>query len=119
MWKTTLFLNILLLALFWLLSLTAISPAYNLMVQYVESKIALPIFTDFAFQVRPFAWIIPFLWAVVTLFFSKWISKQPEDKRNNYPAAHTSVTLCMGIAMLIFFLLAGILPILKIGTIFN
>lgn len=80
---------------------------------------AMPVVTFLAIQVRPFFWIVPLIWAVLTFLFGKWISKKPEDKRNAYLTAHLSVTLCLGFAMLIFFSIAGILPILKIGAALN
>lgn len=115
-WKFTLCGNILILAMLWLLSLVAITPTYNHLVQYAESSQSLPILTDFAIQVRSFTGIIPLIWAVLTIFFGKWASRQPENKRCEYLVMHTSLTLCLGLAMLIFFSLAGILPVLKIGA---
>jgi len=44
------------------------------------------------------------------------MQRQTETKRGEYLMAYASVTLGIGFAMLLFFSLAGILPILKIGA---
>jgi uncharacterized membrane protein (Fun14 family) len=115
MWKITLYSNILILTLFWLLSMVVITPAYNHLVQYAETQMALPIITDYAIQVRYLIGIIPLSWAILTMFYGKWLSKQADSKLGQCLVAHTSVTLVIGLAMLVTFSLAAILPILKIG----
>ncbi len=116
MWILVLVCNILILILFWLLSWVVISPANNLLVQYANAEqIALPIFTDFAIQLQSYAASIPLIWAIITCIFGLKISGQKENKRNTWLLAHTSFTLCIGLSLFLFFLLSGILPILRIG----
>jgi hypothetical protein len=116
MWKITLSCNVLVLTLLWLLSLVAITPAYNHLVQYAETNQALPILTDFAIRVRHLAIVIPLSWAVFTLASAKRMQCQTDASRGEYLMLHISVTLGVGLAMLLFFSLAGILPGLKFGA---
>ncbi len=116
MWKITLFCNILILSLLWLLSMVAITPAHNMLVQYAEMGVVFPLLTDYAIQVRSFMGIVPLGWTILTVFYGKWVSKQADSKRNEYLASHITVTLVLGLSMLLFFSLAGILPILKISA---
>jgi hypothetical protein len=119
MWKITLCCNILILTLLWLLSLVAITPAYNHLVQYAETSQALPILTDFAIRVRLPAIVIPLSWAGFTFALAKRMQRLLDNKRHEYLMAHISVTLGVGLAMLLFFSLAGILPILKFGAVMH
>ena len=112
MWKFTLFFNIFILALFWMLAMVAITPAHNNLVQYAEIVGVLPILTDQAIQARSIIGLIPLSWAVLTLFWGR----QTDYKRNAHVAAHTSVTVLLGLVLFFFYALAGILPILKIGA---
>jgi hypothetical protein len=115
MWKITLCCNVLILILLWLLSMVIITPAYNHLVQYAETQMALPILTDYAIQLRYLIGIIPLSWAVLSIVYGKWLSKQADGKLGQCLVAHTSITLVIGFAMLVIFSLAAILPILKIG----
>lgn len=117
MWKLTLGCNVLVLALFWLLSQVAITPAHNLLVQYTETGVALPIVTDVAIQVRSLTAALPLIWAIITLIIGRHLQHHAAEKRHEWLAAHTSTTLCLGLLLLLFFSLAGILPVLKIGSV--
>ena len=117
MWKITLFFNIVVLVLFWILSQVAITPIHNLLVQYAETGVDLPILTDFAIQLRTPSLIIPLAWVVLTLVVGRRMRNQAVDVRQEWLSAHTSITLCLGLATLIFFALAAILPILKISAV--
>ena len=118
MWKLTLVFNIFILFLFWLLSWVAITPAYNLLVQYGDAyQVALPIFTDLAIQFRSYTALIPLAWVIVTFVLGTKMSAQDEGRRNEWLLAHTSLTLCIGLSLFLFYLLSGILPILKIGAV--
>ncbi len=119
MWKVSLFCNILILSLLWLLSQVVITPVHNLFFQYAETGMALPILTDFAIQLRSPSAAIPLTWIVFTFFYGRWMKNQTADKRNEWLSFHTSLTLCIGLLVLLFFSLAGILPILKIGYSLN
>lgn len=115
----TLGFNVLILVLFWLLSFVVISPVHNLFFQYAESNQALPILTGIAMQVRLLAGIVPLGWAVITIVLWKRLSNRSEARHNSFTIAHTSVTLLLGLALLLFFSIAGILPFLKISTVFQ
>ena len=117
MWKITLFCNVMVMVLLWLLSMVVITPAHNLLVVYAEIHTELPKLTDIAIQARPLAGVIPLIWAVLTLLFARWLGKQTDSRCYDYMLAHTSLTLVIGLAEFLFFLLAGILPLLKIGAI--
>jgi len=116
MWRITLFFNVLVLALFWVLSQVAITPAHNLLVQYAETGADLPLLTDFAIRARSASAFVPFAWAVLTFFLGRHIQAQAETKRSEWLSLHLSLSLILGLAILLFFALAGILPILKIGA---
>lgn len=117
MWKVTLFCNIILLALLWFLSYVIITPVYNHLVQYSEAAMDVPILTGFAMKIQDISGIIPLIWLFFTIIFGKILSSQSENKRNEWIATHTSLTLCLGFTILLFFTVATILPILLIGAI--
>lgn len=116
MWRLSLVCNVVVMVLLWLLSEVAVTPAYNLLVQYGETGSALPMLTDIAFQVRPYARVLPLLWLVITLLWGRWIGRQPVERRTQGVVVHTSATLCVGLLLLLFFAIAGMLPALKIGA---
>lgn len=111
--------NVLVLFMFWLLAQVAVTPAHNLLVQYAETGVALPILTDFAIQARSLSAGIPLTWAIITIIFRKRICGEDQSTRSNLLALHSSVSLLLGLVILFFFALAGILPVLKIGAVFD
>jgi hypothetical protein len=117
MWKITLCLNVVALFLLWLLAQVVITPINNLFVQYAETKIAIPILTDFAIQHASLTAAIPIGWGIITLFYGWQMRKMEKQKRNEYLSLHSSATLCAGLLVILFFSLAAILPILKIGSV--
>jgi hypothetical protein len=118
-WKINLGCNILILFLFWILSLVAITPAYNLFVQYGQAGTALPTMTDLVIQTRFLSSGIPLIWAILTVYWGTRMDNQTEVKRNERLLLHTSVTISLGLAMLFIFSLAGTLPFLKIAALID
>jgi len=116
MWKLTLCFNVFVLILFWLLSQVAITPVHNLLVRYAETGTALPILTDFAIRLRGWSQLIPWFWIAFTLTLAFRIKNRAETIRNEWLCFHTSLSVCIGLLLLFFFGLAGILPALKIGA---
>lgn len=116
MWKIALVCNVLISALLWLLAMVAITPAHNLLVLYAERDLPLPMLTDYAIQARPLTGLVPLAWAIFSVFFWKWLGKQRDARRVEGLIAHGAVSLLLGFTLLFFFMLAGILPILKIGA---
>jgi hypothetical protein len=116
MWKITLCCNIFILSLLWLLAQVAIIPANSFLVQYTETMMALPILTDFTIRVRSLTGAIPIIWAIFTLLLGWQMRKQTTQRRNECLLTHTSVTVCIGLVLVLFFSLAGLLPILRIGS---
>lgn len=116
MWRVTLVSNLLILTLLWLLSLVAITPAHNLLVQYADTIQVLPILTDWAIQFRPLTLSIPLFWAAATLMLGLKLARFTPERRSEYLSAHTSLTLTIGLTLFLLYLLAGILPLLKIGA---
>ena len=116
MWKLTLCFNVLVLALFWILSQVAITPVHNLLVTYAETGADLPILTDFAIQSRSASIFIPAAWAVFAMFLGRQLQSHAETKRSEWLLLHLSLSLLLGLSMFFFFTLAGILPFLKIGV---
>ena len=119
MWILILAGNSLIMSLLWVLSEIAVTPAYNLMVQYADSHLALPILTDWAFQFRPYGRMFPLIWAALTVLWGWRACSMPKQERGEWLMAHLSITLSVGLMQLAFFVLAGILPILKIGWAIN
>ncbi len=119
MWKINLCTNILVLLLLWLLSQVAVTPSHNLLVQYAEAGVSLPILTDFAFRIQRLTAIIPLLWIVFTFILGSKLQKQTAEKRNGWLSLHSSVSLCIGFLLVIFFSIAGILPFIKFNTFIN
>lgn len=116
MWKFVLLLDVLILALLWMLSMVAITPAHNLLVLYAEQDLVLPLLTDYAIQARSMTGALPLVWAILTLPMGKWLATQTESRRLEGLMLHAAVSLLLGLALLFVYGLAGILPILKIGA---
>ncbi|MDD2469239.1 MAG: hypothetical protein PHI97_35210 [Desulfobulbus sp.] len=116
MWKLTLCCNVLLLFICWILSLITITPAHNLLVVYSETVVELPILTDLAIRYRPLTVCVPLVWAILTILLVRRLVNCPEAKRNGWIALHLSCSLVLGLGMFTVFILAGILPVLKIGA---
>lgn len=116
MWKISIYCNALVLLLFWILGQVVITPIENLLVRYAETKLELPILTDFAIQMSTPSLAIPIIWAILSVIIGRRISGQSDGNCHSWVSLHTSITLCLGLIMLIFFSLAAILPILKIGA---
>lgn len=117
MWILILACNSVIVLLLWLLSEIAVTPAYNLMVQYADSHMALPILTDWAFQLRPYGRIFPLIWAAMTVLWGRSVYKMPKQERGEWLVAHTSITLGVGLLQFVLYAIAGILPFLKIGRV--
>nr|WP_320011557.1 hypothetical protein [uncultured Desulfobulbus sp.] len=116
MWKLTICCNVLLLFVCWILSLVAITPVHNLLVVYSENVIELPMLTDLAIRYRALSVCVPLVWAILALFLVRRLTICPEAKRNGWITLHLSCSLVLGLGMLTLFILAGILPVLKIGA---
>jgi hypothetical protein len=116
MWKFVLVIDVLILTLLWMLAMVAITPAHNLLVVYSEKGFVLPLLTDYAIQLRSLSGLVPACWALLTIPFWRWLGKQNDAKRIEGLMAHGVLSLLLGFSLLFFFLLAGILPILKIGA---
>ncbi len=119
MWFLTMLINCIIMVLLWLLSEVAITPAYNFLVQYADTRMAIPLLTDLAFDIRYYGRFIPFTWIIITLFWGLRLRNYLKDERSESLSMHISLTICIGLAPLVFFAIAGILPILKISAIVN
>ena len=116
MWKAILLGNVLVVCLLWLLAMVAITPAHNLMLVYAQQQVDLPILTDLAFQVRGLSAAIPIGWALLTLRMAWAIRESAPGQRQEGLLMHAVSSWVVGLLLLLFFGLAGILPILKIGA---
>lgn len=116
MWRAILLANALLMYIFWLAGLVVVTPAYNHFVRYGQAGDNLPLPTAAAFSFRLMAVVIPAAWTVLTLFILKLLRNKPAERRVEILLAFTLATLIVGLFVLLFFLLAGILPFLQIGT---
>ncbi len=109
----------LIMFLFWIISELAISIAYNHFVQYPVNDVvtSLPLITDIALSVRKSSVILPVVWSLVSFFYYRFIRNKIPADRNEYFFALIVITILIGLLMLSFFGLAGILPYLRIGVI--
>ncbi|WP_321492843.1 hypothetical protein [uncultured Desulfobacter sp.] len=117
MWKLTVCCNVFVLLLFWLVSQVAIAPAHNLLVRYAETDAALPIFTYLAIRLRGWSQLVPWVWTALTLILAFRLKGRDEIIRKEWIMLHTSLSVFLGLVLLFFFGLAGILPVLKIGAV--
>jgi hypothetical protein len=119
MWKITIALNAVIMILFFLASELAIALAYNHFIQYPETdgSIALPLVTEVVLDLRKAIIVVPIVWAVFSYFLYRVIGRKAVDDRNDYLLAFSLITIAVGLLMLLFFGLAGILPYHKIGVV--
>lgn len=117
--KLILILDVLILALFWGLSLVAIAPAHNLLVLYAERSLDLPLLTDQAIAARFMMGAIPLGWAILAVPFWHWLAAKPGHTRVIGLIAHAMTSILIGLVLLFGYALAGILPILKIGLLLH
>jgi len=118
MWRITIIADVLMMVLFWLASLLSVAIAYNRFVQYPPTKapMALPLPTELALSSQLWAGLIPLAWIIISFIIWKKVKDKEPESRSEYLLAFTSVTLVVGIVMLIFFALAGMLPFMFIKT---
>ena len=117
MWRAILLANVLLMYVFWLAGLVVVTPAYTHFVRYSQAGEALPLPTAIALSFRLMAVVIPAAWTVLAFFILKLLRDKPAERRVELLLAFTLATLLIGLFILLFFLLAGILPFLQIGAI--
>lgn len=116
MWRAILFANALLMYIFWLAGLVVVTPAYNHFVRYGQVGDNLPLPTAIAISFRLMAVVIPVAWSFLTFFILKLLRNKSAERRMELLLAFTLSTLIIGLFVLLFFLLAGILPFLQIET---
>lgn len=107
--------NIILMFLFWLVGIVAITPAYNHFIQYGDGK-GLPILTQFAIDIRFYAVCLPILWVFISNSIFKITQAKQKEHQIEILMFFILLSLTIGILMILFFGIAGILPYLKIGT---
>ena len=117
MWRAILFANALLMYIFWLVGVVVVTPAYNHFVRYGQVGENLPLPTAIAISFRLMAVVIPVAWTVLAFFILKLLRNKAAERRAELLLTFTLATLIIGLFVLLFFLLAGILPFLQIETI--
>jgi hypothetical protein len=100
--------------IFWLAGLVVVTPAYNHFTLYGQLGDNLPLPTAIAISFRLMAVVIPVAWTVLVLFLLKMLRSKAAERRAELLLAFTLATLIIGLFVLLFFLLAGILPFLQI-----
>jgi len=116
MWRITLILNALLMAVFSLGSAASQIKLRNLYVQYPhvgENMPLLPAISNFALRIQWLFQVVPLVWALLTLAVLILNWKKPESPRD-LVQLHTSTTLLVGVFMLGFFVAAGVMPYVSI-----
>ena len=76
----------------------------------------LPLPTELALSTQLWAGILPLAWIVLSYVIWKKVKTIELESRSEYVLAFTMVTMAIGFAMLIFFVLAGTLPFFFIKT---
>lgn len=120
-WQFTIMVNVLILFGFWLAGFVAVSPAYNHFAQYALTSYvdSMPAVTDMIFSVRLSSLVIPILWLLVSILFMRRLKKRSQIDRVELVQLHTSISVFGGLSIFIVFALAGILPFLKFGGLFE
>lgn len=77
---------------------------------------ALPLPTELASSTQLWAGILPLAWIILSYVIWKEVKDKEPEIRSEYLLAFAIVTMTVGFAMLIFFALSGILPLLFIKT---
>ena len=116
MWRVTLILNAVLMAVFSLGSAASQIKLRNQYIQYPhvgESMPRLPAISEIALQIQWLLQVVPLLWALLTLALLVLNWKKPEAPRD-LVQLHTSATLLVGVFMLGFFVTAGVMPYISI-----
>lgn len=108
--------NIILIFLFWIAALTAVTPAYNHFVQYGPQGAGLPSLTSVVLSCRSVSIAVPVCWSLFLYLTHRNSRKNQQERSNTVLLGLTVSTLCIGMILLIIFLSAGILPFLKIGA---
>lgn len=118
MWRVTIIANALMMGLFWLASLLSVAIVHNRFIHYPPSdrSMALPLPTELALSIQFWAGLLPLAWIILSYVIWKKVKDQEPESRSEYLLAFTMATIVVGIAMLIFFALAGMLPFLYIGA---
>lgn len=120
-WKFTIFMNVCIVFGFWLAGLIALSPAFNYFVEYTETndQISLPMLTSMVFTVRLDSLLVPLFWLLVSMIFVVKLKQKVPIERIETVQLHTSVSILVGLLLFVVFALAGILPFLKFGGLFE
>lgn len=121
MWRLTIIANMLIMVLCWIISLISLEFAHNRLVQYpsvVENQVSIPLLTEMAFSIRGVSICIPLIWSCIAVFLLMKIGKSEREKRNEIILFYSTITLVIGLAMVAFFSLAGLLSFLFIGATF-
>ncbi len=115
MWRLTLILNAALMGIFSLGSAASQTKLWNYYVQYphVGEGTMLPAGSELALQVQWLYRAVPLIWLLITLALLILNWRKPEPPRDMVQL-HTSATLLVGVVMLGFFLIAGIMPFVSI-----
>jgi len=77
---------------------------------------ALPLPTELALSTQLWAGMVPLGWIVLSYAIWQKLKDKTPEARSEYLLAFTTITLVAGLAMLIFFALAGTLPFFFIKT---
>ncbi|MBN1849465.1 MAG: hypothetical protein JW932_12860 [Deltaproteobacteria bacterium] len=104
--------------LFFIASELAVALAHNHFVQYAESDgpMVLPLITDMVLSLRKAMILSPLLWGGFSYLVYRFVREKGTAERNEVLLAFSLITIAVGLLMLIFFGLGGILPYYRIGT---
>lgn len=119
MWRLTLILNALLMGIFALGSAASQMQSHNYFVECPETggellgNAQLPSITVWALRTIWLCWLVPLLWGILTVVLIASLSRRDEPNIEIIQL-HTSFTLLVGMSMLTFFIVAGIIPFITI-----
>ena len=116
MTQALLIINSIIMFLFWLAGIIAVTPAYNQFVQYGESGGVLPSLTQFVIDFRISFAGVPIIWIFVSFWIYQILKNRQADDQLKILLFFCLLSVTIGFSMLIIFGIAAILPYLLIGV---
>lgn len=113
MWRISLILNTVLMWIFAFTAAASIAKLHNHYVQYPdEGAKPLPVFSTIALEIPCLLLAIPLIWTIALFVLLKRFHHRPPSPE--FMNLHLSASLFVGLSMLLFFVLAGVLPFIDL-----
>ncbi|MCD4719895.1 MAG: hypothetical protein K8S13_08545 [Desulfobacula sp.] len=116
MWKYFVFFNSVIIFLCWCIAVAVITPAYNHFVQYADLAMTLPWITKLAIDFKTLSIALPILWGLISWCIYRKYKNSEVVIQSRVLLYFFITTVCIGLIAIIFYLVGGIQPFLKIGA---